>query len=784
MSVNAFESSPVFTRLVAVLVVVFIGAPNAHAQTTRAEAEAAPTLDEVVVTARKHDERMTDIPIAITAFSAKDIESLGLQSIMDLPAVTPGFYVQKFTAAPGRVDNNPRFRGIIANTSQPTRQTASVFIDGVFVSGGVQGIELQDVERIEVIKGPQSAYFGRSTFAGAVNYVTKTPGDVLAGKVSLQAGQRSDYGMNASIEGPLLKEKLTGRLSATYHDDGAGVYRAVNSGAELGRERTESVGLALYATPVDNLKIRLNLYYYTNDDGPAAMFLAGLHDQNCGPFGGVSRTICGQVPIHSPGANTSVDSNLRSVLQSVYSATSSNISRFGLDRKSTRLSAQFEYLFPGTNITVDGIFSKNNEKLRLLQDSDETSDDVYIQFGSRKFNDDSQELRLSGSVFNERLKWLIGANHFTEDHLYSFGTIVPALGNAVSGNGAPVLEAISTTGVFGSLIYKLTDKIRVTLEGRQQRDKVVTNGDTTNANTPLVAVENTNFLPRVILDSSVGEGGLVYGSYSKGNLPGGYNATIAVLTPAQLAELRTMDPGASANFAEEELANYEIGWKQPFLENRGLVTLALFHMERTNQTFRQFHPVTDATAPGGKKTVVYFTNAGKSDSDGLEFEGRYKFNEMFELASTLGYVNAKYKVFESSAFNEIFGTYNASGQRVERFPEISGSLSGIFGGPVNANLNWFARADYFFTAKDNFTDEANLLQIGHASQVNLRAGLKTDSYRLEFFFKNVTDDQTPLGVNRLRDLSFAVPLFNYSVIGYNVALQDKRQFGVKASWSF
>ena len=141
-------------------------------------------IEEVLVTARKKAEDLQETPLAISAFTAKQIEEQGISSIDDVALRTPGF---SFLSAAGRQDF---FRPVIRGQSNILGDAnASFFIDGVFVNGAISTLTLDSVERVEVIKGPQSALFGRATFAGAINYVTKRPGDELAGKLSLTAGE-------------------------------------------------------------------------------------------------------------------------------------------------------------------------------------------------------------------------------------------------------------------------------------------------------------------------------------------------------------------------------------------------------------------------------------------------------------------------------------------------------------------------------------------------------------------------------------------------------------------
>ena len=151
---------------------------NTHAQTVAQAGAAADdvSITEVVVTARKRDETLHEVPLAISVFSSENLEAFGASTLEDIAARTPGFqYVPQGGQRPGRVHTALRFRGMDINSSSATQQLATMFIDGIPVANGLGGVGLEDIERVEVIKGPQSAFFGRSTFGGAVNYITKNP---------------------------------------------------------------------------------------------------------------------------------------------------------------------------------------------------------------------------------------------------------------------------------------------------------------------------------------------------------------------------------------------------------------------------------------------------------------------------------------------------------------------------------------------------------------------------------------------------------------------------------
>ena len=211
-------------------------AVGATAYSVAPPASAQGDLEEVIVTARKRDESLLEIPVAITAFSSEQLERAGFVGLEDLSFQTAGLQFHKQGGQiPGRTNTAVRFRGMDTNQSAASQQLGTVFLDGVYMSQGIAGIDFSNIERVEVIKGPQSATFGRSTFAGAVNYVTKTPGFEYAGRVGVDISEYGGSDITASHEGAIVDGKLAYRVSLrSYGTDGQ--YRSFADGGRLGAE--------------------------------------------------------------------------------------------------------------------------------------------------------------------------------------------------------------------------------------------------------------------------------------------------------------------------------------------------------------------------------------------------------------------------------------------------------------------------------------------------------------------------------------------------------------------
>ena len=293
--------------------------PVAQADTTRQAPTNGETSDtgtqlgDIVVTARKVSEKLTQVPLAITALTADRINAIGITDVTQIDRFTPGLTFQNQSV--GRNDRGFKqyiIRGIIPNSSLATRQTVTIFVDGAPVSGGnVSGVT--DIERVEVIKGPQSAFFGRSTFAGAINITTRAPSYDWHGSVDAEYARFNEHDLSGSVEGAIIPDKLAFRLAGRdYHTDGQ--YQDNNyPSTRLGRRNTQSVSLSLLAEPTATLRIRAFATYWVDDDGLPANGRFGAAQRNCAanPASPAINYVCGDI-----GAPPSVDGDVEREYQS------------------------------------------------------------------------------------------------------------------------------------------------------------------------------------------------------------------------------------------------------------------------------------------------------------------------------------------------------------------------------------------------------------------------------------------------------------------------------------
>ena len=202
------------------LVATTCGASAALAQqggtTSSGAADDGIALQEVLVTARKREESLQDVPLAVTALTAETLQNRQVQSIDDVAKFAPGLV---FSKSFGRSTERPVVRGlasVLAGTNATVETGVAYFLDGVYYPGDIQSLDMNDVERVEVIRGPQSALYGRNTYAGAINFITRRPGDRLAGGFTGNFDQ-DETQVSARASGPLFSDALSGNISARYY---------------------------------------------------------------------------------------------------------------------------------------------------------------------------------------------------------------------------------------------------------------------------------------------------------------------------------------------------------------------------------------------------------------------------------------------------------------------------------------------------------------------------------------------------------------------------------------
>ena len=215
----------------------------------------AQQLEEVIVTARKQEENLMQVPLSITAVTSETLEAANIKDPQDIAAFTPGLFVS-YSISTRAGSRSLYFRG-------DPLDPGLTFIDGA-PYGGNANPDINAMERVEVLVGPQAAYFGRSTFTGAINYVTKDPADTFQGRISAEAGSYNSASVGLVLEGPIIQDKLSVRVTASHDYRGPQWENMDNPGDKWGHVKKDSVSAVIVANLSDNLKARA-FFEYSRD---------------------------------------------------------------------------------------------------------------------------------------------------------------------------------------------------------------------------------------------------------------------------------------------------------------------------------------------------------------------------------------------------------------------------------------------------------------------------------------------------------------------------------------
>ena len=571
----------------------------------------AQVLEEVIVTAQKREQNLSDVGISVTAFTGEQMKALGISSTQDIDNQTPGLIVTDFGGGTttaftmrgaGQLDFNDQQEGPVA-----------VYIDGAYNSylAGV-GFNFYDLERIEVLRGSQGTLFGRNATAGLVHIISAKPTDEQEGYIELTGGEYGQFKAEGAISGPLAKS-LKGRLSMYYEDtDG---YIENSTGPDSHDVGNYSGRAQLLFEPNDRLSVLVAGRWATDDTN------ADIYDIRPAvtDFGGIAGLPGdGYVKLANPTSHFDYCSNVLPVVNGLppgfitpalgAADCFGNFNNDGPFRASTNFDSYFERDHYGITGTIEyetdfGIITSITDwqdfKKLYNEDSDSTPVTLFHFFQDMESNQFSQELRLAGE--SDRVRWVLGAYFLNIDSngrtgVEATGSLGIALDNLWS------LET-TTYAFFGQGEYDLNDSItgivgirwtedekdfsitpRCTflpdLAGLNAADCLVLDPFIQATGLPETERTEGDWSGHVELDWHVSEDILVYGKIARGHKAGGFNGGIISFF---LADDITYD--------SELPITYEGGFKTELFDGKARLNASVFYTDYNDfQTFTQHGP--------------------------------------------------------------------------------------------------------------------------------------------------------------------------------------------------
>jgi iron complex outermembrane recepter protein len=731
------------TRAVAGTMLAFIAWATTVAT---AQQPAAIELEEVLVTARKRVENLQEIPVSVTAVSAEQVERLRINDLADLQKLAPGF---TWSEGLSQLDIRPAIRGQ-ANIRAASQPTVGVFVDGNSIPWR-SGLNLQtvDVERIEVVKGPQSALFGRGVLSGAVNYITKRPQREFGGYAEALAGGDGLIDLRGRLDIP-ANDTLSFAVSARASEFD-GFYRNNRTGRDgVGAEESRSGSVALLFEPNESFSAYLRGEYSWEWQAQSAWHVIPSNTQT-GPMG-TQVWFVGEVPVdpnliaHNCDACAGTDRNLTWVT-------------LNLDWQLgggtlTSMSAYNRTLvyFDG-DIDFSGL-SEANLPIGALRNN-------LRQVIDRDIDSIGQELRYVSDP-TRRLRWLAGAYYYDEKVVEEGRSITGTVLTPAQVPPTPQTNNVSSTSVFGGLYVDLAPRLTATAELRWNKEDA--DVDFVFGGLPR-QLDNTweAWLPRVSIDFKWTDDVMVYASAAQGTKPGGFNTALGAGT-VQL-------PANLLNFDEEEAWSYEIGVKSTLLERRLVLNVALFKTDwKSVQVDSQFIP-----PPPTVGTAGYTSNAGKAEIEGAELELRWQATDRLSLSA--GYAYTPARIFDYQDTRATASAISTLGEKQLPYSSDSTATASIlYEAPLLGDWRGYAQLDGTYRSSQ-YASVANLAETGDRTVVDLRLGAVADAWEIAGYVSNLFDDDTAVN---------ASPFVNAQTFVRNfiVAVPDPRQWGVRVRYTF
>ena len=785
----------------------------------------------IVVTARRKSEDILKTPISIKALTADELAAKNIATIQDIAQSTPGLNVQQTATQGARADRSftsIQLRGFVPTTS--AAQTTSVFIDGapVSVATGIQSIT--NPERVEVIKGPQSALFGRQTFAGAINVVTKKPSDHLTGSVALSGGTHSNYDVVAELSAPIIEDVLSFRASVRAFGKHGSYRNAIGPDITFGDQSTKSGTLAVEFKPTSNLTIKGLALVSELKDGPSAQILVSarpvinsagqtlIADQhNCfvtGTAGIAQPFICGVAPAPSPfapSANFESTSTIASFLARTTGRVltpDQGVKGYGLVNHFRHFHVNIDWKLGDSGVTLSSLTAWNTEKKSELADVDNyysnsvnitlptaaTPEGYYnfpilIEANTRDF---SQELRASFENGGP-LHASIGGNYLIQRNQGDFGG--PTIGLSFSG-----AQQSRTYGLFGSLGYDFSPSFTISADARYQIDKVYAFAGQGGVNTSAAAIAQgltryaegdlvvskvyKNFLPRVIAQYNF-DRNMIYASYSKGVNPGQFNTTFLTSLEPQVRAF-----AASSNFSvvvnPEKITNYEIGAKGRLFEGVRYDAAAYLAMWTDQIQSQSIILVANGSGPAAAGTniqAVAAGNTGKTKVYGFEASLGIDLAKGLSLDMAGAYTKTSIISATNVAVTSFYGIADFRGKENPFVSKWTGNVSLAYTTSLSDTVDVFGRAD--FTYKSGaFTDISNLSWGPSQTQMNVRLGVRNKSLSIEGYVTNLFNNRGYYNVGTSGLNAFGVSTNGAQFSSLIAAPRELRTIGMRASFNF
>ncbi len=744
-----------------------------------------PVLEEIIITSLKRPQSLQDVPISVVAVTGDKIISSGIENLEDLTNLIPNMH---FTET--GIGTQLRIRGIGSDNSQGFAQSAGMYVDGIY-HGRAQLFRAPvfDMERVEVMRGPQLAMFGKSSIAGAIELITAKPTGELEGRVF--ASHESEFGTNeisGVISGP-ISDSVNGRIGIRVYDDPGYMTNSAKNSSEANQDEF-TIRASLDWQVSDNLTALLIAEHDTFDivgrnseatkDTPIAAGARNFH-QVLGIFG----------TTYEPELNFNRDVDAPDFSDNAIDSRTLQLDYTWNDYTITSLSGHlaFDYtencdcdFTPATIFDLDLMenYEQTSQEIRIASPENRAIEwvaGIYYDSYEQEFSD------LFNMPTNSLLPTLLSSSPTATDEEKA---LFPTLWGA--GISRQFSQKSESWAIFSEVVWNASDTFNITLGARfseeeKEAQKTVHAVDITNNNTPMAGIQGiiaaglfenifgviteetkiqypskeghqldlsrkeSAFSPSLTVNFIPNKNTMHYAKISKGHKSGGFDP-------------RSNNP-SNFEFEEETVVAYEIGRKMSLADGRGELNFALFRMNYDNLQVSQFDGKIGFNVGNAKKTRV----------QGLELDGRWKLNQYLGSGFGFAYLDFEYLDFKNGncrygepstsnapLANASPSTVPASAEPKTDEPELGAPLcdytgrrgvytpkytvngSFDFNYPINAKVNFISNLDLQWVDKQIVHVNHDGIEDAY-TMVSMRIGFETENWLVAILGQNLLNEE-------------------------------------------
>lgn len=650
-------------------------------------------LDEVVVTAEKKEALLQKIPVSISSLNAKEINAFGLWNTKEITGIIPNLY----SADPGDNRDVTSVRGIATSSYDPTVAT---YIDGVNqFSLDTYIPTLFDIERIEVLRGPQGTLYGRNAMGGVINIITKQPNNISSGFADISLGNYNQQRITAGFKTPLIKDKLFFGASILSNKRD-GYYTNEFTQTSYDNQNGFSGNYFLKYIVSSRWDINLNFKQLANENQGPFPLVFGTEDALNNPY-----------RLNQNSTTTMKDKTSNTSLSIRYAASGFNFS------SQTAYQQNYRYY---TN-PIDGDFSPI-DAISIINNYGNNWNNNKVITQDFKFT--------SNNANNSKFKWTAGAFLFYQDAPVKQATRFGIDANLMMiGDSLFSIINTSTTlkkgfAIYSQATYALSNQLNMTFGLRNDYENQTQSilGEYQHDPSTDLYITRTDTLgrtrfnalsPKLSLDYQVNNYSLWYGSYSKGFRAGGLSPLSS--DPSQPPLL---------GYLPEYSNNFETGIKNNWLNNKLILNIALFYTK-----------VTDAQVPSLilPDAITITKNTGQLSSKGVEAELMFIPTKGLLLQYSFGTTSASYDKLEIASQG---ASINLAGKRPIFTPATTSLLAAQYSYPVSSELQIMLRGEWKYIGTTYF-DLANSIEQSPYHLLNAKLGIEYKKTALSFWAKNL-----------------------------------------------